>query len=166
MEEIADAAGVTRMTVYRYFASRTDLLVETARHVDIVEGAARRFVEACQGPSGVDAIDSWTRVWTGYLPHIAPMARALLSARGDDTAADAAWRDRMTSLWHGPHLIAERLAAEGVLAAHLTVDAAADLMWAIASVQVWDALTNERGWSPATYQQHLSETLHRTLTDR
>ncbi len=164
MEAVADAAGMTRMTVYRYFPSRSELVVATARHVDLVEGAADRFARACGAGSGVAALRAWVRVWTDYLPHIAPLARALLSARADDEAAARAWEDRMADLRRGPRLIVEQLDGEGALSDHLPVEAAADLMWAIASVQVWDALTRERGWTSEQYERHLADALERALT--
>lgn len=164
MEGVGDAAGVTRMTVYRYFPSRVELLVETARHVDEVEGAAQRFEQAHQAASGIETLDAWIRAWANYIPHIAPMANALMAARGEDEAAAEAWHDRMTSLRRGPSVIADRLHREGELAEHLTVDEAADLIWAIGSFQVWDALTVGRGWSGGQYEQHLSTALRRAVT--
>jgi AcrR family transcriptional regulator len=165
MEDIAVAAGVTRMTVYRYFHSRTDLLVETVQHVDEVEGAVRRFEPVYELATGIETLDAWIRIWADYIPHIAPMARALLSARSHDEAAAKAWDDRMTALRRGPATIAERLERDGTLAPDLTAEAAADLIWAIGSFQVWEALTGDRGWSPNEYQEHLRATLCRALTE-
>lgn len=164
MEDVAANAGVTRMTVYRYFPSRTDLLIETVRHVDQVEGAERRFAEVPQSASGVEALETWTRIWIEYIPHIAPMAKALLSARNHDEAAARAWDDRMAALRHGPINICKWLKKDGTLAEHLSVETGADLMWVIASVQVWDALTNDRHWSAQRVQRQLSLTLQRALT--
>lgn len=166
MEEIADSAGVTRMTVYRYFPSRTELLVATVRYVDEIEGSADRFEEVRQSTSGIEALDVWSRAWASYIPHIAPVAKALLSARRHDEAAAKAWQDRMAALRKGPLHVAGLLDEEGALAKELDVETAADLMWAIASVQVWEALTDDRGWSPAEYQTQLSRILHRTLTNQ
>jgi hypothetical protein len=64
----------------------------------------------------------------------------LLVARHDDEAAAKAWEDRMTSLTAGCRPIVEWLHRDGHLSRQLNVDTATDLMWAIASVQLWDAL--------------------------
>lgn len=165
MEEVAEDAGVTRMTVYRYFPSRTELLIETVRHVDEVEGSAMRFETVRHSTSGIEALEAWTGVWADYIPRVAPVARALLAARHDDEAAAKAWEDRAAALGAGCRHIVELLDDEGALAGDLNVETAADLMWAIVSVQVWDALTSDRGWSLAKYQEHLSRALHRTLID-
>jgi len=71
----------------------------------------------------------------------------------------------MNSLREGCHHIVEWLHRDGHLTTNLTVDTAADLMWAIESVQVWEALTNERGWDPQQYAREVSRALHRALTD-
>lgn len=71
----------------------------------------------------------------------------------------------MAALRKGPAHITKRLHNDGSLADQLDIETATDLMWAIASVQVWDALTGERGWSSAKYQHQLSQTLLRTLTN-
>jgi AcrR family transcriptional regulator len=164
MEDVAENARVTRMTVYRYFPSRTDLLIETVRHVDQVEGAESRFAKVPESASGVEALETWTRIWIEYVPHIAPMAKALLSARSHDQAAARAWADRMAALRHGPINICKWLKSDGTLADHLSIETGADLMWAIASVQTWDALTNDRHWSAQKVHQQLSLTLKRALT--
>lgn len=166
MEQVADNAGVTRMTVYRYFPSRTDLLIATVRHVDQVEDSAHRFEEVGQAASAIEALEAWARIWANYIPRIAPVARALLAARSNDQDAAKAWDDRMTALRKGPAHIAKWLEKDGSLLDELDVDTATDLMWAIASVQVWDALTRERGWSTAKYHQQLRQTLRRTLTNQ
>jgi AcrR family transcriptional regulator len=149
----------------RYFPSRTELLIATVRHVDEVAGAAERFEEAHQAMSGIEALEAWTRIWANYIPDIAPGARALLAARSYDQDAAKAWEDRMAALRNGPAHIAKRLNNDGSLRDELDVETAADLMWAIASVQVWDALTGDRGWSTAKYHKELRQTLRRTLTD-
>ena len=166
MEDVAEEAGVTRMTVYRYFPSRTELLMQTVRHIDEVEGSASRFEEVYQSESGIEALVAWARAWSDYIPHIAPAAQALLLARDEDESAAKAWEDRMAALRKGPLHIAELLDRDGALAEDLTVDGAADLAWAIASVQVWVALRKDRGWSAANYRKHLERTLRRALTDR
>jgi AcrR family transcriptional regulator len=166
MGDIAENAGVTRMTVYRYFPTRADLLIGAVRYIDETEQVSKRFEAAKLSASGLEALDTWAKIWADYLPRIAPVARALLAARHHDEAAAKAWDDRMTSLRQGgPLHIAKWLKAEGKLADHLTVNDAADLIWAIASVQVWDALTGIRGWAPAKYQRHLSQTLTRAVAN-
>lgn len=164
MEDVANTAGVTRMTVYRYFSSRTQLLIETVRHVDKTEQAVERFSVLHDSPSALEALDSWVELWADYIPHIHRLAQALLASRHSDSAAAQAWDDRMAFFHQGCQRIVERLQQDGVLANNLNVETGSDLMWAIASVQVWDALTEQQGWSAQEYRDHVATTLRRTLT--
>lgn len=165
MEDVAQRARVTRMTVYRHFSSRSQLLIATVRQVDEDEGSAARFTVVAHCTSGLEALEHWVDAWADYLPRIHPVARALLAARATDADADAAWTDRATALRRSTRRVTQWLDDDGVLARHLTVDTATDLMWALVSVQVWEALTEERHWSPDCYRHELTTALRRILVD-
>lgn len=165
MEDVAQRARVTRMTVYRHFTSRSQLLLATVRQVDEDEGSAARFTVLTRCTSALEALESWVAVWTDYLPRIHPVARALLAARTTDADAAQAWTDRATTLRRSTRRVTQWLHDDGMLAPHLTVDTATDLMWALASVQVWEALTEERHWSAERYRRELTTALERILVD-
>lgn len=165
LEDVADRAELTRMTVYRHFSSRTRLLIETVRYVDQNEGAEERFAVLAGCASGVEALDRWVGIWADYIPRIHRLAEALLAARHIDAAAAQAWDDRMEYLRQGCQRIVTRLHREGRLASSLTITSATDLMWTLASVQVWEALTESRGWSDRQYRRHLRRLLRRALMD-
>jgi AcrR family transcriptional regulator len=166
MDEVAAAAGVTRMTAYRHFGSRSELLLATVRHVDVEEDATGRFAMLANAPSAADAVERWVDIWTEYVPRIHRLAQALLAARAQDPAAAEAWADRMAFLRDGCRRIVTRLDREGRLAAGLDVEQAADLMWAVASIQLWDALTVERGWTAEQYRTHIKRLLVGLLVER
>ena len=163
MDEVAARADLTRMTVYRYFPSRTKLLLATVRHVDTEEDARGRFAVVHHCRSGAEALDRWVEVWVNYVPRIHRLAQALLVARASDQAAAAAWRDRTEFLRDGCKRIVAWLRKDGMLASELDVETGADLMWVLVSVQVWDALTQERSWTPERYGAHLRLLLRAAL---
>jgi AcrR family transcriptional regulator len=165
MEDVADRAGVTRMTIYRHFSSRTELLVETVRFVDEAEQVEQRFALLEESPDSIEALRLWVGIWANYIPRIRRLAEALLLARRSDEVAAQAWEDRMTSLRAGCRRIVEWLHRDGHLSSQLTIDDATDLLWAFASIQVWDALTEERGWTQPHYVRDVGSALHRVLTD-
>jgi AcrR family transcriptional regulator len=165
MEDVADRAGTTRMTVYRYFPSRTELLVATVRHVDETEQVQQRFASLGESATAIEALRRWVAVWADYMPRIHRLAQALLSARHIDEAAAKAWDDRMSYLRDGCRSIVDWLHRDGHLSTQLSVDDAADLMWAIVSIQVWDALNNERSWDQPRYVREVSRALKLVLTD-
>ena len=84
--------------------------------------------------------------------------RVLDSARRSDSDAAAVWRDRSEDRLQGCRRLDEWLKRDGVLADGWTVGSAADLIWAIASVQMNDELVNERGWRPSRFTRHIQET--------
>ena len=59
--------------------------------------------------------------------------------------------------------LSRRLAAEGLLAPPWTPSTAADLLWALMSVELVDDLTGDRGWSTDELADRLRVLVHRTL---
>ncbi len=164
IEDIARAAGVSRQAVYLHFATRSDLLIATARHLDEKLGLEARLAEACATQEGgARAIEGFLAFWTGYIPEIYGLARALLILRETDPAAADAWNDRMAAMYQGCLNIVRCLADEGSLAPGWSVEEAADYFWTTASVTVWEQLTRERGWSQQRYAERLPWILKRAL---
>jgi AcrR family transcriptional regulator len=163
VDEVAREADLTRMTVYRYFPSRTELLLATVRHVDAEEDVAGRFAVVGECHSGPEALDRWVQIWVDYVPRVHRLAQALLAARASDPAAAAAWDDRMAFLRDGCRRIVSWLEKDGLLARELDIETATDLMWALVSIQVWDALTEERSWTPERYGAQLRSLLRAVL---
>jgi AcrR family transcriptional regulator len=163
MEEVGARAGVTRMTVYRHFPSRTQLLLSAVRFVDEQEAATARFSGLEKVPSAVEALHEWAGTYADYVPRVHRLAQALLAARAADPAAAAAWADRMDFLRAGCRQMVCRLHHEGVLARGLDIERGVDLMQAIASIQLRDVLVDDLGWTGDEYRDHLTRLLSRAL---
>ena len=58
-----------------------------------------------------------------------------------------------------------RLAEEGVLKPGIDQIVAADLLWTLTSLRLWEDLVLLRGWSVARYRKHVGAMILRTLTD-
>src|SRR5262245_37232455 len=101
LEDVARAAGISRQAVYLHFASRTDLLVATARYADQTRGLQERLQPYLAAPTGLETLEQFVIFWGHYLPEIHGLARALLDARATDEAAAAAWDDRMADVRTG-----------------------------------------------------------------
>ena len=54
--------------------------------------------------------------------------------------------------------------ASGFLHQAMTADAAADLLWAVASPDAYRSFTVIRGWSPKRYERWLAATLAQMMT--
>ena len=60
-------------------------------------------------------------------------------------------------------LMAQHLDDEGGLRPGLSVDMAADVLWAMNSAEFYGLLVGERGWEPATFEKWLADTWIRLL---
>jgi AcrR family transcriptional regulator len=61
--------------------------------------------------------------------------------------------------WSDVRQVAQALSQLGALRGHLDVDAAADIIWALASPQMFRPLVRRRGWSAQRWQEWLVESL-------
>ncbi len=162
MEDIAEAAEVSRQAVYLHFKSRVRLMVATVQYGDELNAAAaqaRPWKEA----TGVGKLDAWIAFWGNYVPQIFGVAKALMIARETDEAAAAAWDDRMQEVRRSCRTTIQELADRGLLATDWDVEEAADLLWTMLSVSGWEQLTVTCNWSTHRYISHLQIAARRTF---
>jgi AcrR family transcriptional regulator len=161
--QIARHAGVSRQAVYLHFADRAALFLALVRHVDAqrdLAGALKRLDEA---PTGVAALQAAVDMQADLNPALYPIAAAMDAVRRQDEAMEQAWQDRLANRLRGARAIADRLAAEGALRPGLAPDTAADLVWTMISLRMWEDLVVGRGWTAERYREHIGEALRRAL---
>ncbi len=163
MEDIAKAAGVSRQAVYLHFSSRTELLIATVRYVDEALRVTERLQPVLASQTCERALDAYIEFWANYIPDIYGLAKALLALQETDEAAAAAWADRMEALYKGGLTIIRRLDEEKLLAPEWSVEDAADFFWATISVQTWENLIVECGWSKEQFIERTRLALRRAL---
>lgn len=163
IEDIADMAGVSRQAVYLHFGSRAALLTATTRYLDEVLHGYERFQQVCAVKTGTQALDAYIDWWGNYIPDIYGLAKALMTAKDTDKDAAAAWNERMQDSYQNCLQVIQRLATDEVLAPMWTTEAAVDYLWAAISIQTWENLVLERGWSTATYIERMQQVMRRTL---
>lgn len=151
MSEIATTAGISRQAVYLHFSSRADLLVATTRHMDQVLGIDERLAASRAATTGVERLEAYIECWGNYIPEIYGVAKSLLVMQETDEAAAKAWSDRMLAMREGCQAAIEALQWDGMLATEWSVEEATDLFWMMLSVQNWEQLTVQCGWSTAQY---------------
>jgi AcrR family transcriptional regulator len=159
MGAIAKAAGLSRQALYLIFAKRTDLFVALARYVDEQRGLDQEIARIQGAPSGVDALIATVELQARANPGLKPIADALEVLRRQDPAAEKAWQDRLGHRLQGCRAIVARIAAEGRLRPGLDPADAADLVWTLTSLRMWDDLVAERGWSAEAYRERIGELL-------
>jgi AcrR family transcriptional regulator len=164
MADVAKKAGLSRQAVYLHFPSRADLLIATTRHIDAVKNVDARLAASRDAASGVARLDAVIAAWGNYIPEVHGVCSALLAMRDSDTAAAAAWDDRMRALREGCAAAVRDLAADGTLSPELDQEEATDLLWTLLSVRNWEHLTEDRGWSQERYVAAMIMMARRILT--
>jgi AcrR family transcriptional regulator len=159
IEDVAREAGVTRQSVYLHFGSRVGLLVALAEHVDATGSLGRLIDRIVTAPNALAAVDAFVALQAEYNPEVYPLAMLLMDGRYTDEAAKAAWENRMESRRSGTKQLVQWLERDGLLKSEWDVDTATDAIWALASLQVWEQLVIDRGWSKERYEQHLRQIL-------
>lgn len=161
--EIAHAAHLSRQAIYLHFADRADLMIALVRHVDEVRGLSEKKSTIAEAPSGTTAIREMVALQASDNPVLWPLARVFDAARRSDPAVERSWQDRLQDRLALCRTIVARLQAENVLRPGLNVALAADLLWTITSLRMWEDLVLQRGWTAEQYQEHVNRLLFDTL---
>lgn len=157
MSDIARQAGVSRQAVYLHFDNRTDLLVATTLYLDEVKGIDDRLAASRAAVDGISRLIAFVDAWTGYIPEIYGVAKALMTLKETDPEAAEAWHGRMQAVRHGCAAAIHALERDGQLSKIYPLEQATDLLWAFLSVRNWEQLMQESGWSQAEYQAHIQK---------
>jgi AcrR family transcriptional regulator len=165
MSAIAKQTGISRQALYLHFTSRTDLMVATTEYVDEVKGLYQRMEKISSATSGTSMLEAYVDVWGSYMPEIYGIAKALLRVKETDEAASAAWYRCMHCLRDVCQEIINTLAKEGKLSDALEPDDAVDYLLAALSIEQWELLTQECGWSDEKYVSEMKRLLVYSFVD-
>jgi len=158
MRDIAEEAGVATETVYSHFGSKAELF---QRVVDAAVGGDEAPVTVAERPEFAligegargERIAAAAHLTTQIHDRTAGLAKVLReAAAGDEAIADmlSATRERQRlDVEAGASLLMGRAPAANER----------DGLWALLSVEVYLLLVEVTGWSPATYEAWLAETL-------
>jgi len=166
LAEVARAARVSRQAIYLHFADRAALFTALVRHVDEQRGLPAAIQRIVQAPTGVDSIREVVALQARMNPGLWPIARAFEAVRRLDEAAERSWQGRLDNRLQGCRAMVSRLAQEGTLRPDLAPEVAADLLWTLISLRMWEDLVLQRGWSAAEYEQRIGDLAVAALTGR
>ena len=164
MEQIAQAAGVSRQSLYLHFGSKTGLLLALVAHVDAHRDVNDLVDRLWTMPEALTALEAAADLAAATNPEIHRIALALDAARRWDTAFEPAWQDRTTHRLQRYRRLARWLQRDGRLGAGWSIRHATDFIWTLTSVQTYDQLVVERGLSIQGYTTLLQTSLRSTLT--
>lgn len=167
--EIARASGVHLDTVYELVGRKPVLLRELIEQAlsgtdHAVPAADRPYVAAIRAePDSARKIAVYAAATRDMQGRLAPLFLALRDASATEPEAHEVWRELSERRAANMRTFVEDIAAAGGLRPGLSVDEAADTVWATNSSDLYVLLTVERGWSPDRYERWLADAWRRLL---
>jgi AcrR family transcriptional regulator len=160
---VAERAGVTRKAAYLHFASRGALVAELFDHVASVERLDDSLQTVWDASDADEALQRWAAHLARYHPRVLAVDRALQSVWRDDPDAERHRDQVVAAQLANCRRLARRLEAEGRLAPAWTVANAADMLFALISSDMIEALLVDRRWSRKRLAHQLAVVLTSTF---
>jgi len=165
--QIAADAGVAVETVYRSASGKAGLLAAAVQaglagggdRADLpVEQRTgiRRVIEATDPQQ---ALRAYAMTQPGVWSRVGPLLRVLEAAAPTDQVLVELREQHAAQRLSGMRRFAGHLDDQGALAAVLSVDRAADILWTLCAQANFEALVSARGWTSAEYVDWLSQSL-------
>ncbi|MDQ6725846.1 MAG: TetR/AcrR family transcriptional regulator [Actinomycetota bacterium] len=167
--QIAVRAGVHVDTVYALVGRKPLMLRELIEQAisgtdRAVAAQDRDYVKAMGAASDpVRKLTIYARAMREIQVRMAPLMLALRDASATEPEAMKVWREISDRRAANMRLLVGDLDAAGGLRAGLSVDEAADVIWATNSSELYVLLTVERGWPPDRYERWLADAWCRLL---
>jgi AcrR family transcriptional regulator len=163
MSSVAERAGVSRRAVYLHFAGRTELLAALYHHLGEAEELAASLQAVWDSTDAVSALAEWAEHIVRSHPRILGIIQAIERARYDDPDAAELSKTAQGNWLKGSRRLMRWLSDEDRLAPQWTIDTAADMMWALMSIDVLDRLVNQRRWPSRRVADHLTTLFRATF---
>ena len=166
---IARTAGVHVDTVYELVGRKPVVLRELIERAlsgtgGSVSAEERGYVQAILAePDPVQKLAIYAGAVRRIQARMAPLLLALRDASATEPEAKQVWREISDRRAANMRKLVADVEAAGGLRAGLSVDEAADVIWATNSSEVYVLLTVEREWSPDRYERWLADTWCRLL---
>ncbi|MFL5560817.1 MAG: TetR/AcrR family transcriptional regulator [Gemmatimonadaceae bacterium] len=163
MAAVADRAGISRRALYNHFTSRADLVAALFDHIAEAEGLARSVRPAIDAPNAETALDEWAQHLARYHPRLLAIDRAIARVRKVDQDAAQHWERVKREKYANCRILVERIARDGRLASSWTLASAADMLYALISSDLVEALLYDRRWSAERFARQLAVLLRSTF---
>lgn len=168
--QVARTAGVHPDTIYALVGRKPEILRELIEvAISGADGPVapedREYVQRIKAePDPRRKLAIYADATRAVQTRMAPLHLALRDASFTEPEADQIWNEINERRALNMRRLVDDLGDE-VLRPGLTVDTAADVIWATASSEVFLLLTSDRGWSLEQYEQWLHDTWCRLLLD-
>jgi len=167
MAAIAEQAGVALDTVYASVGRKprvARLLIEAAISGtgQAVPAGERDYVQAIEAaPDAGAKIAIYAAAMRAIAGRLAPVLGIVQQAGAAEPELAALWREIAERRAASMRRFADSLAAVATL--RVSVDEAADIVWATNAPELYQLLTSQRGWTPDRYERFLADTWRRLL---
>ncbi|MDQ6672673.1 MAG: TetR/AcrR family transcriptional regulator [Chloroflexota bacterium] len=169
MAEIAAQAGVALDTVYAAVGRKPTLfrlLIESAISGtdEAVPAEQRDYVREIQAtPAAAGKLEVYAQSVRVIHARLAPLLRVLQAAAPAEPELADVWREIAERRVRNMRLFAANLGGTGSLREDLSIEEAADVIWATNSAEFYILLVHERGWQPERYEHWLADAWRRLL---
>src|SRR5215203_3081103 len=166
---IAAEADVNVDTVYALVGRKPVLLREVIEQAlsgtdHAVTAEERDYVRAMRAEADpARKLAIYARAMREIQVRLAPIFLALRDASSTEPEARDVWQQISERRAANMRALARDLREAGGLRADLSIDEAADVIWATNSSELYVLLTVDRGWSPEHFERWLTDTWHRVL---
>jgi len=166
---VAEAAGVSRKTVFTAVGGKLDLLKLTLdwsvagddQAVALSDRAALRKLMDQPDPRGV--LSGLVALLVAIGTRVAPLYVALEVAGSMDPAARDLVEESQRRRLDDAHKVVRRLRDLDALTTHITYQEAVDVVWLAMDPAIFDRLVRVRGWTASRFEEWLVDTLCRQL---
>jgi AcrR family transcriptional regulator len=160
---VAARSGVNVDTVYELVGRKPVLLRELIEQAisgtdHAVAAQERDYVQAITAePDPAHKLVIYARAVRRIQERMAPLLLAVRDASSTEPEAEEVWQEISERRAANMRLLIRDIRDAGGLRAGLSVNEAADVMWALNSSEIYILLITERGWSPRRFERWLSE---------
>jgi AcrR family transcriptional regulator len=164
MEAIASEASVALKTVYVAFETKSGLLRALWNHLlrggrdDVPVAQQDWYREVVEEPDPERQLRLAACASRVVKVRIGAVLEVVRSAAPIDPDIAELWSRIQTEFHANQRVIVESLNARNALRPGLDVDRATDILWTLNHPNVWQLLTDERGWAPEQWEEWFAET--------
>lgn len=156
LQAIAGQANVSAPTVYAVFGSKAAILSALVKSAGADEGIRALARETFAEPEPQRQLALAAKVIRSILERDADITDLLWQAGGGDPDLADVWRQSHRQQLGRMAELMRVLAQKDALKPELTVETATDMLWVLASPEVYRLLVREREWTPQRFEDWLA----------
>jgi AcrR family transcriptional regulator len=166
---VAEAAGVSVQNIYKVFGNKAGLVkavfdVAIAGDDEPIAVQDREDLMAVRTEADPRRkLELYGRHMASIGPRTMPVLLVVRDAAASDATAAEVWAQLQAERLRGMTMFAHDLHGHGHLRTGVSAKEARDVLWLHSSLEVWDLLVTQRGWSPKRYGEWLGRQLTAAL---